>query len=66
MNFTLTVANYFSDYLGSVERDTIIKNLNNTVFGEFPNAIMNVGGIYASLLPHDLEKRYPYLKIHQW
>ena len=28
MNFTLTVANYFSDYLGSVERDAIIKNLN--------------------------------------
>ena len=28
MNFTLTIANYFSDYLGSLERDTIIKNLN--------------------------------------
>ncbi|MBR3884865.1 MAG: hypothetical protein IKJ33_00155 [Clostridia bacterium] len=28
MNFTLTLANYFSDYLGTVERDTIIKNLN--------------------------------------
>lgn len=28
LNFTLTLANYFSDYLGSVERDTIIKNLN--------------------------------------
>ena len=28
LNFTLTIANYFSDYLGSVERDTIIKNLN--------------------------------------
>ncbi len=28
MNFTLTIANYFSDYLGSVERDAIMKNLN--------------------------------------
>jgi YQGE family putative transporter len=28
MNFTLTIANYFSDYLGTLERDTIIKNLN--------------------------------------
>ena len=28
MNFTLTLTNYFSDYLGTVERDTIIKNLN--------------------------------------
>ena len=32
MNFALTVANYFSDYLGSVERDTIITNLNQYDF----------------------------------
>lgn len=32
MNFALTVANYFSDYLGSVERDTIITNLNKYDF----------------------------------
>lgn len=28
LNFTLTIANYFSDYWGSVERDAIMKNLN--------------------------------------
>ncbi len=28
LNFTLTITSYFSDYVGSLERDAIIKNLN--------------------------------------
>ena len=32
LNFALTVTNYFSDYLGSVERDAIMKNLNQYTY----------------------------------
>lgn len=32
LNFTLTLVSYFSDYLGDMERDAIIKNLNQYEF----------------------------------
>ena len=47
MNFTLTVVNYFSDYLGSVERDTIIKNLNQYDYvaeHQFVTEIVQIAG----------------------
>lgn len=32
---------------------------------QFPNAQINVGGIYATLLPDNIKSEYPYVKIHQ-
>ena len=32
LNFTLTLVSYFSDYFGDMERDAIIKNLNQYEF----------------------------------
>ena len=53
MNFTLTVANYFSDYLGSVERDTIIKNLNKYTYvaeHQFVTEIIQISGRIVTYL----------------
>ena len=47
MNLTLTIANYFSDYVGSVERDTIIKNLNQYDYvaeHQFVTEIVQIAG----------------------
>ena len=31
----------------------------------FPNAEIHVGGIYATLMPHNIRNQYPFVKIHQ-
>jgi len=31
----------------------------------YPNSEIHVGGIYASILPNNIQKSYPYVKIHQ-
>ncbi len=32
---------------------------------EFPEAEIKVGGIYATLMPHNIRKEFPFVKIHQ-
>lgn len=31
----------------------------------FPDAEVHVGGIYATLIPHNIKNQYPFVKIHQ-
>lgn len=69
MNFTLTIANYFSDYLGSVERDTIIKNLNQYDFvaeHQFVTEIVQITGrivTYSFFVVVGLFANFTALKI---
>ena len=69
MNFTLTIANYFSDYVGSVERDTIIKNLNQYDFvaeHQFVTEIIQIFGrivTYGLLVVVGLFANFTALKI---
>ena len=69
MNFTLTIANYFSDYLGSVERDTIIKNLNKYTYvaeHQFVTEIVQIFGrivTYSFFIVVGLFANFTALKI---
>jgi len=69
MNFTLTIANYFSDYVGSVERDTIIKNLNQYDYvaeHQFVTEIIQIFGrivTYGLLIFVGLFANFTALKI---
>ncbi len=69
LNFTLTIANYFSDYLGSVERDTIIKNLNQYDYvaeHQFVTEIIQIFGrivTYSFFIVVGLFSNFTALKI---
>ena len=54
MNFTLTIANYFSDYLGSVERDTIIKNLNKYTYVAEHQFVTEIVQIFGRIVTYSL------------
>ena len=54
LNFTLTVTNYFSDYLGSVERDAIMKNLNQYTYVAEHQFVTEITQISSRILTYAL------------